>query len=336
MESPKVENRTSAEALDRIVSKYEKPRLSFSLWQIANSVVPYLIILVGMFYTLKVSYWLTLFLSVVAAGFLLRIFIIFHDCTHGAFFSSKRANIWTGRILGVLLFTPFRYWQHEHAQHHATAGNLDERGLGDIWTMTIKEYQQALPKTKMAYRLFRNPLILFVLGPPFLFLIRHRFILGKKQVRERNSIRWTNLSLLAIFYIMHLTVGLKSYFLIQVPVIVFASCLGVWLFYVQHQFEGVYWERQEGWDYLSEALEGSSFYKLPKVFQWFTGNIGFHHVHHLSPKIPNYNLEACHCDHPAFLKIKPICFLASLKSLSFRLWDEEHRQLVGYNAVQSF
>ncbi len=316
------------------VAEHRKPVLRSSLWQLGNSVLPYLALWGLMIWTLSISYWITLALAVVAAGFLVRIFIIFHDCGHGSFFRSRRANRITEFVTGVLTFTPYRQWRHKHAMHHATSGDLDRRGTGEIWTLTVQEYLEASRWKRLAYRLARNPFVLFVLAPFYLFLIHYRFPSPTVGKRERRGVHWTNAALLAIAIVMSLTVGLKAYLLIQVPVMTFAGVAGVWLFYVQHQFEDVQWERRADWDYADAALRGSSFYRLPKVLQWFTGNIGFHHIHHLSPAIPNYNLPRCHRETPLFQRVEPVTLWGSLKSLSFRLWDEQRRKLVGYRRLR--
>jgi len=264
-----------------------------------------------------------------------RTFIIFHDCGHGSFFKSRTANDTWGIITGILTFTPYYQWRHDHAVHHATAGNLDERGVGDVWTLTVQEYLDSSFWRKLGYRLFRNPLVMFVFGPFFVFVINQRFTHGAAGKRERYSVYWTNLALLGILALMGLTIGLKAFVLIQLPIIMFGTGTGVWLFYVQHQFEGVYWERHDKWDYATAALEGSSFYQLPRVLQWFTGNIGFHHVHHLGPRIPNYFLEKCHRENTIFQEIKPLTPLSSLKSLTLRLWDEERHKLVGFGYLRT-
>lgn len=317
------------------VAKYQHPDLWRSLWQVANTFIPYLVVWYLMYRSLAVSYWITLALSVVAAGFLTRVFIIFHDCGHGAFFKSQRASDVLGFIAGVFTLTPYYGWRHEHAVHHATAGDLDRRGVGDIWTLTVKEYLALSPKDRLRYRFYRNPLILFILGPLALFLIWQRVPSGVGGVRERRSVYWTNLAIAGVVAVMSVTIGIKAFLMVQLPIVVIAGAAGVWLFYVQHQYEGVYWERHEDWDYVSVALQGSSFYKLPRVLQWFTGNIGFHHIHHLSPRIPNYYLEKCHNENPMFHEVKSIGFLESFKSLSFRLWDEDQHQLVGFNHLKT-
>lgn len=313
-----------------IVLKCQKPSLPRASWQVINTLVPYALLWCGMYWSLNVSYWLTLALAILAGGFVIRAFIIFHDCGHGSFFKSAAANHVLGFITGVLTFTPYYHWRWEHAIHHASAGHLDKRGTGDIWTMTVQEFLEASRWKRFAYRLARNPLILFAIAPVYLFLISQRFPSKNANKRERNSVHWMNLAILGIVVALCVTFGVIEYLLIQLVVTAVAGAAGVWLFYVQHQFEGVYWERADEWDYTAAALQGSSFYKLPKVLQWFSGNIGFHHIHHLSSRIPNYNLERCHKAHPLFQSVKPITFFASLKSLTFRLWDEQQKRLVGF------
>ena len=322
-------------AWKQAVAKHRQPNLRRSLWQLVNSVVPYLALWALMIWTLDQSYWLTLALAVVAAGFLVRIFIIFHDCGHGSFFRSRRANRLTEFVTGVLVFTPYRQWRYQHAVHHATSGDLDRRGTGEIWTLTVQEYLEASRWKRFSYRLVRNPFVLLALAPSFVFLVQQRFPSRTLPKRERRGVHWTNGALLAIAVLMSLTIGIKAYVLIQLPVMMLAAGAGVWLFYVQHQFEDVQWERQTNWDYAQAALHGSSFYKLPKVLQWFTGNIGFHHIHHLSPAIPNYNLEGCHKESPIFQQVKPITLWRSMRSLSLRFWDEQRRKLVGYGRLRS-
>ncbi len=266
---------------------------------------------------------------------MVRVFIIHHDCGHGSFFKSRRANDVLGFIPGVLAFTPYFHWRWEHATHHSSSGDLDRRGMGDIWTLTVQEYLESSRWKRFAYRLARNPIVLFVVAPVFVFLVRQRFPKAEANPRERHSVYWTNLALLGVAAGMSWILGLKAYLLIQLTVMAVAGSAGVWLFYVQHQFEGVYWERGEEWDYTDAALKGSSFYKLPKVLQWFSGNIGFHHIHHLSPRIPNYHLEKCHKAEPLFQTVKPVTLFSSFKSFTFRLWDEQRRKLVGYGHLRA-
>jgi acyl-lipid omega-6 desaturase (Delta-12 desaturase) len=314
----------------QVIAKYQHPSISRSTWQVINTLVPYFALWFLMVLSLKVSYWLTLLLAIPTAGFMMRTFILFHDCGHGSFFESKRANDTLGIITGILTFTPYYSWRHAHAVHHATVADLDRRGVGDVWTLTVKEYQALPGWKKLVYRVVRNPLIMFTIGSLAVFLIGHRFAKRGDARRERFSVYWTNLALLGIITLLSFTIGLKAFILVQLPILFFGTSAGVWLFYVQHQFEGTYWARHDNWDYLTAALKGSSFYKLPGVLQWFTGNIGFHHIHHVSPRIPNYLLEKCHNSYPLFRQVKPLTLLSSLRSLRLRLWDEDAQKLVGY------
>lgn len=321
--------------LQKIIRRYRQPDARRSWFQVINSVGPYVLLWILMIVSLNYSYWITLLLAIPAAGFMVRIFIIFHDCGHGSFFKSQRLNDSLGIITGLITFTPYYRWRHDHAIHHATAGDLDRRGTGDVWTLTIDEYQD-LPRLKrLAYRLVRNPVIMFTIGSLGMFLIGHRFPSSKDGAREWQSVHWTNLALAGIAALMTALIGIRAYVLIQLPILMLATSAGVWLFYVQHQFEGVYWERHENWDFVSAALKGSSFYKLPKLLQWFTGNIGFHHIHHYNPGIPNYFLEDCQKKIRFFQQVKPITLRTSLKALNFRLWDEQNRRLVGFPKLKS-
>jgi len=317
-----------------IVARYQQPSTWRAIWQVINSIVPYVLLWYLMYLSLSVSWWITLPLAVLASGFLIRIFIIFHDCGHGSFFKSQLANDTLGFIAGVITVTPYYHWRWEHAVHHAGSGDLDKRGTGDIWTMTVQEYLESSRWKRFSYRLARNPIILFVIAPVFLFLIRQRFPSPGASKRERESVQWMNLAILGMVIGLIWIFGFKSYLLIQLTITGVGGAIGIWMFYVQHQFEGVYWERGEDWDYTAAALQGSSFYKLPKILQWFSGNIGFHHIHHLSPRIPNYNLERCHKADPLFQNVPSVTLLSSLKALTFRLWDEPLRQLVGYGRLR--
>jgi acyl-lipid omega-6 desaturase (Delta-12 desaturase) len=303
-------------------------------WQLINSFLPYVLLWFAMDRALIVSYWLMLPIAILAAGFLVRIFIIFHDCGHGSFFESKRANNVTGALAGVLLLTPYRHWRWQHALHHGTAGDLDRRGSGDIWTLTVQEYLRSTRWRRLSYRLARNPIVLFVIAPLYVFAVHHRFAASMAPTRERQSVRRTNWALLGYTLLMSAAIGLKAFLLIQLTVSAIAGALGLWLFYVQHQFEGAFWARGADWNYTAAALQGSSFYKLPRILQWFTGNIGFHHIHHLSPRIPNYHLQQCHEADPFFSTIKPVTLLASLKFLTYRLWDEQRKVFVGFRNLQ--
>jgi acyl-lipid omega-6 desaturase (Delta-12 desaturase) len=317
----------------QIISLYNFPDVAKSWWQIINSVIPYVALWILMVFTLKVSYLLTLFISIFAAGFMIRIFIIFHDCGHGSFFKSKRMNTIVGIITGLMVFTPYHKWHHQHHIHHNTVGNLDKRGIGDVMTLTVKEYQALSAWKRFGYRFFRHPLFLFGLAPILSFVFMHRLTKKDMSFKEQMYVHLTTLGVIAIALLLIWAMGFKAYLMIQIPVLFIASGHGLWLFYVQHQYEHVAWVRNEDWDYQTIALQGSSFFKLPRILQWFTGNIGFHHIHHLSPKIPNYKLPKCHYQNPDFQKVKPITFFSSLKSLSLSLWDEEKQKMVGFRKV---
>lgn len=318
----------------KIVQQYNQPVAWKSWWQVINTFVPYLGLWVAMYYSLSVSYWLTLLLSVFAAGFLVRIFIIFHDCGHGSFFKSQRLAKLVGVPAGLLVFTPYHRWHKDHFIHHQTVGNLDKRGVGDIETLTVEEYLK-LPKfRRIIYRVYRHPILLLVVGPFFLFTILYRLPKRNRDRKEQIYTHLTTVAAIALVVGMSLWIGLVPYLMIQIPVFYIAAVHGTWLFYLQHQFEDVKWTRGADWDYKTMALEGSSYLKLPKIIQWFTGNIGFHHIHHLSPKIPNYHLEKCYNDNPGFHIEKPLTFFSALKSLKFRLWDEKKQRLVSFRFVK--
>jgi omega-6 fatty acid desaturase (delta-12 desaturase) len=317
-----------------IVLKYQEPSLWRAVWQLVNTLGPYALLWLLMYRSPAWSYWVTAGLAILAGLFLVRIFIIFHDCGHGSFFKSHLANDVIGFITGVLTFTPYYQWRWEHSIHHASAGHLDRRGTGDLWTMTVEEYLNASRWRRFAYRLARNPFVLFGIAPIFLFLIQQRFAASNASSRERWSVCWMNVAILGVAAALSWVFGVVPYLLIQLVVITVAGSVGIWMFYVQHQFEDVYWERGENWDFVAAALQGSSFYKLPRILQWFSGNIGFHHIHHLSPRIPNYNLERCHRSDPLFQQVKPITLFASLKSLTLRLWDEQRGRLVSFRQLR--
>lgn len=318
----------------RLVARYEEPSTPRAIWQLLNTFGLYLLLWVVMYWSLKLSWWLTVPLAVLAGGLLIRVFIIFHDCGHGSFLRSRLANDIIGFISGMLTFTPYFHWRWEHSLHHGTSSNLDRRGTGDIWTMTVQEYLEASRWERFAYRLARNPVVLFVIAPLFLFAVRQRFPSPSANPRERRSVWWMNLAIAVLVFGSGWIFGWRAYLIIQLIVTMVAGAAGVWLFYVQHQFEDAYWERTEAWDYATAALQGSSFYKLPRILQWFSGNIGFHHIHHLSPRVPNYNLEHCHNSHPLFRAVKPVRLLHSFKALAFRLWDEHGKKLVGFRHLR--
>lgn len=304
-----------------------------SVYQVLTSVLPYILLWGLMLWSIRISYWLTLGLGVINAGFMIRSFIIFHDCCHGSYFSSRKWNDTFGLLIGIMVFTPYDYWKHNHAVHHATAGNLDKRGVGDVETWTVQEYQSAPWWKRLGYRIMRNPFFLFTVGSSAMFLIIHRFIRKNVGSRERRSVIITNIALLSIFLVLGFLFGFREIILVQMPIIVIGTSIGVWMFYVQHQFEGVYWERSDQWSFLRAGLEGSSFYKLPALLQWFTGNIGFHHIHHLGPRIPNYNLQKCYQENPEF-QVKPLTIMESLRCMRLNLWDEANKQMVGFSSLK--
>lgn len=320
-----------------IVARYHTPHTWGSIWQVLNTFVPFVGMWIVMYLSLAYSYWLTLALSILTAGLLVRIFIIQHDCGHGSFFKSRTANDRIGSVCGLFTLTPYYYWRKSHAIHHASASNLENRGIGDIYTMTVKEYLSQSRWGRLKYRLYRHPLIMFVVAPTLLFVVLYRFPhpgKAKSWKKERASVMWTNLAIVAVLVIMSLTIGLKAFLLVQLPISILAATMGTWMFFVQHQFEDTYWAGSENWNYTLAALQGSSYYKLPKVLQWFTGNIGFHHIHHLSPRIPNYLLQKCHEENPTFQQVVELTLWSSLKTTILSLWDEEQQKLVGFGYLK--
>jgi omega-6 fatty acid desaturase (delta-12 desaturase) len=319
----------------RALAAYEQPDLRRASWQLLNTFVPYAALWILLVWMVRhdISPWWIAPVLLVAAGLLVRIFIIFHDCCHDSFFASRRANQLLGYVAGILTFTAFEDWRRSHARHHATAGDLDRRGTGDIWTLTVAEYQAAPWRTRLAYRLVRNPFVLLVLLPPLLFFLAQRVPHKGAGKRERFSVLLTDLALLAIIGVASVTIGLRVYLVLQLAVMWIAGSCGIWLFYVQHQFEGVYWARHQDWDYFRAAMEGSSYYQLPKVLQWFSGNIGLHYIHHLRPRIPNYNLQRCYDTIPILQTVAPLTLRRSLRSLSLNLWDEANHKLVSFRSL---
>lgn len=320
--------------IQKTLSTFQKPESLKSVWQLINSIVPFVLLWFVAYELLQVSIWLVFPVTVLAAGFMIRIFIIFHDCGHGSFFRSKKANDVWGVITGILTFTPYHYWRASHAKHHATSANLDKRGHGDVWMMTVDEYMNASRFERLQYRLYRNPLVMFVLGPLFILLITHRFVRRSANRSQKMSVYGTNLAILGIGVGLSLLMGFWNYLLIQFSILFVGVMAGIWLFYVQHQFEDVYWAREGEWDFVTASLDGGSYYKLPAVLRWFTGSIGYHHIHHLNSRIPNYNLPHCQraiedLNQPT----KSIGLWKSLKALGYRLWDEEKQTLVGFGEV---
>ena len=320
-----------------LVRKYQQPDLRTSLWQIVNSFGGLFLTTGLMVLSLRVGYWLTLLLAVPAAGFLVRIFIIQHDCGHGSFFKSRRANDIVGAASGVLTMVPYRFWRKTHAIHHAHHAELEERGIGDVWTLTVQEYEAAPWRVRAVYRVFRHPLFLFTVAPAVNFIVLQRFPLkGDPSWRtgETASVWWTDVAIVALLATASLALGVLTVVSIVLPIMVIAASAGTWLFYVQHQFERTYWEHTPRWNYVLAAMRGSSYYALPGVLQWFTGNIGFHHIHHLSPRIPNYNLQKCHDENPVLQTAPALTLAASLKTATLNLWDEDLHRLVSFREAR--
>jgi len=315
---------------NELLCAYAQPRLSRSLQDLATSVVPYLALSVAMYFALRVSVLITLALAVPAAGFLIRTFIVFHDCTHGSMFRSRRANAWLGAVLGLFVFAPFTRWRHDHKVHHATSGDLDRRGVGDVPTLTVAEYQAKTPRQRLAYRLFRHPAIMFGLGPIIAMMVGPRIASRSQRPRMRNSVLGTDLALLLVICGLCLWIGIGKFMLIWFPASLMAGSGGIWLFYVQHQFEDAYWQSAEQWTYADAALRGASYLKLPKVLQFFSGNIGLHHVHHLNARIPNYNLQRAHDENPVFHNVPTLSFWDGLRAVRLKLWDEGSGRLVSF------
>ena len=317
------------------IAPYEQASLPRALFDLATSVVPYLALTVLMYLSLEGSPWITLALAIPTAGFMLRTFIVFHDCTHGSFLSSRRANTWVGRITGVLVFQAFASWRHSHAVHHGTAGDLDRRGTGDVTTLTVDEYEARSWKGRLGYRLFRNPLVMFGIGPFWSLMVGPRLWSRTMRPRVLHSVLITNLVLGALVATLCFTFGIGGWLLVTLPAAMLAGCAGVWLFYVQHQFEDVYWEASDRWSYADAALHGSSYLKLPKPLQFFTGNIGIHHVHHLSAKVPNYNLQRAHDEIPIFHGVPVLGLGDAWRAARLKLIDPEGGRLLTWAQLRS-
>ncbi|UTE71731.1 fatty acid desaturase [Rossellomorea marisflavi] len=325
---------TNIKTLKKEVAPYEKSTTKESVWQLINTLGPFFLLWFLAYESLSVSYWLALVPIILAAGFLTRIFIIFHDCTHFSFFKSRKVNRAVGTAMGIMTLFPFDQWGHDHAVHHATSGNLDKRGTGDIWTMTVEEYRAATLKTRLAYRFYRNPFVMFILGPIYVFLLKNRFNRKNARKKERNNTYFVNLVLVVLVTLFCVTLGWLPFLLVQGSIFMISGAFGIWLFYVQHTFEDSYFEEDKEWEYVLAAVEGSSFYKLPKAIQFLTGNIGYHHVHHLSPRVPNYKLEEAHNNTKPLQNVPTISLMTSLSSIKFKLWDEERKNFVTFKAAK--
>lgn len=319
-----------------VVAQYQGAQKWKSIWQLCNTLIPFFVLWYLMYRSLEISYFLTLLLLIPTSGLLIRLFIIQHDCGHASFFKSGKANDRLGVLLGILTFTPYYYWRKGHAIHHANSGNLDHRGIGEIYTMTVDEYCELSLIGKVKYRIYRNPFFLFVIVPTLLYLVLNRFpsYKAKELKKVESSVWWTDLGIVLVAAPIIWLIGWQAFLLIQLPVMALSASLGVFLFYVQHQFEDAYWANQGNWEYSLAALQGSSYYKLPKVLQWFTGNIGFHHIHHLSPRIPNYELEKCHKENPLFQDTMTLTLQSSIATIPLTLWDEDNGKLIAFKHLR--
>lgn len=312
--------------------RYQNPSLFRSLFQLATTIVPFSLCWYAAYRSLEVSYGLTLLFALPAAVLLIRLFIFQHDCGHGSFFKSQALNNAVGSIIGVLSFTPYQYWRRTHAIHHANSGNIDAREFGEVTTLTVAEYQALTPKKQRLYRLYRHPIVLFVIGPAYQFIFKHRmpFDMPRTWRREWMSVIGTNLGLVGLTLLGSSMIGFSALWKVQLPVILMAGSLGVWLFYIQHQYEAAYWKREAEWNHKESSLQGSSFYDLPPVLNWLTGNIGVHHIHHLCSRIPNYRLHECLREQPSLQAAQRLTIRQSLACVRFKLWDEANQKMVGF------
>lgn len=323
-------------SLCRQIAAYAKPRTGRSLFELLVTILPFLLILGLMGWAVGDGRWWGLALAVPGGMLLVRLFLIQHDCGHGSFFRRRAANDWVGRAIGVLTLTPYDYWRRTHAIHHARTGNLDGRGIGDVATLTVQEYR-ALPRLRrIGYRLYRHPLILFGLGPAFVFLVQHRLPVGcmRQGLRPWLSAMGTNVCAASLAAAAIWAFGVGPVALVYLPVMVVAASAGVWLFYVQHQFEHAHWDRAEDWSFHEAALRGSSHYDLPGLLRWITANIGVHHIHHLSSRIPSYRLSEVLRDRPELRGIGRMTLRESLKTVSLALWDEERRRMISFRQAR--
>jgi omega-6 fatty acid desaturase (delta-12 desaturase) len=325
------------QVLRQRLATYRKPDAGRSVRELAVTAVPLLLIWVAMWASLEAGYWIGLLLAIPGAGFLVRLFMIQHDCGHSSFFSNRAANDWVGRIIGVFTLTPYDFWRRSHALHHASSGNLERRGIGDIDTLTVREFQGRTPWQRLCYRLYRHPIVMFGIGPAYLFLVRHRLPFGLMRGGWTPwvSTMATNAGIAVLAVATIWLIGPRNFLLVQLPITLLAASIGVWLFYVQHQFEETLWEHEEDWNFPEAALHGSSHYDLPGVLRWFTANIGVHHVHHLSSGIPYYRLPEVLRDHPSLADVGRLTLWQSLKSVRLVLWDEDKRRLVSFREMHA-
>ena len=320
----------------KLVKPYQTADTRKSVWQLASTFGLFMIGWILTYLSLSVGYWLTLLLAIPTAGLLVRLFIIQHDCGHGSFFNSRKWNDRVGTVCALFTLTPYYQWRKSHAIHHANAGKLEDlRGIGDIYTRTVDEYFQLSKLQRFGYRFYRNTFFLIGLAPFFAFTIGYRFpykiAKGKSWKKERRSVYWTNLGILILGAATIWIIGFKSFLLVQIPITYIATTVGVWFFFVQHQYEDAYWVKEEDWSYVDAALKGSSYYKLPRILQWFSGNIGFHHIHHLSPRIPNYKLEEVYKTDPLFQDVNQLTLRSSFATLTLGVWDEQQQRLISFH-----
>lgn len=326
-----------ARVLLKEIAAYARPVTARSLFELAVTALPFMALLGAMWVLIGSGYWVGLLLTVPAGFLLVRLFMIQHDCGHGSFFSRRAANDWVGRALSVLTVTPYDYWRRTHAMHHASTGNLDRRGMGDVDTLTVREFEALGVWARLRYRLYRHPAVMFGLGPSFIFLFQHRLPLGlcRNGWRPWASAMATNAAIAAMAFAIIWNIGIVGFLAIHIPVVVIAATIGVWLFYVQHQFEHTRWEEDGSWSFHDAALHGSSHFDLPPVLRWLTANIGVHHVHHLSSRIPFYRLSEVLRDRPALRDVGRLTLWQSFRTISLTLWDEEQRRLVSFREARA-
>ena len=319
-----------------VLNRYRQPSALQGVFELIVTIVPLIVLWWLAWAALDISFWLTLLLALPAGAFLVRLFMIQHDCGHGAFFRRKTTNDWVGRILGVATLTPYDVWRRSHAVHHATTGNLDLRGTGDIRTLTVEEFRELDWRGRLSYRLYRHPMIFLGVGPGYIFILQNRLPLGFMTAGWKYwvSAMLTNVGIAVFVILMVMAVGIKPFIAVHLPVVLFASTIGVWLFYIQHQFEEAHWERPPDWDLHDAALHGSSYYDLPVGLQWLTANIGMHHVHHLCSRIPYYRLPEVLRDYPELANVKRITLLESFQYARLQLWDERNKKLISFQELK--
>ena len=333
-----IETPNDARRWPQVLARYRQPSNGRGLVEVAITVVPLAALWLLAWLTLDVGYWLTLPLALASGAFLLRLFMIQHDCSHGSFFRHRLANDWIGRLAGIVTMTPYDVWRRTHATHHASSGNLDRRGMGDVDTLTVEEYRARSMWGRLRYRLYRHPLVMFGLGPAYLFLLQHRLPIGLMRGngwRPWISTMATNLTIALVAGGLIWLIGIKAFLLVHLPALLVAASIGVWLFYVQHQFEDTVWTSDGKWNAQDAALHGSSHYDLPAFLRWFTANIGMHHVHHLSSRIPFYRLPRVLRDHPELRHVSRLTLLESFRCVRLALWDGTQRRLVSFREARA-